>query len=61
MVSDGAVEALVFDGVRQVAVAYRLTVYDAAYLALALRRGVPLATLDELIRTSRAADVAVSP
>jgi predicted nucleic acid-binding protein len=29
-----------------------LTVYDAAYLELALRRGLPLATLDEDLRTA---------
>ena len=28
---------------------YELTVYDAAYLELALRRGLPLATLDEAL------------
>jgi len=27
--------------------AHRLTVYDAAYLELALRRGLPMATLDK--------------
>jgi predicted nucleic acid-binding protein len=27
-----------------------LTVYDAAYLELALRRGLPLATLDDALR-----------
>jgi predicted nucleic acid-binding protein len=31
---------------------HRLTVYDAAYLELALRRGLPLATLDEELRTA---------
>ena len=29
---------------------YGLTVYDAAYLELALRRGLPLATLDGALR-----------
>jgi predicted nucleic acid-binding protein len=29
---------------------HRLTVYDAAYLELALRRGLPLATLDKELR-----------
>jgi predicted nucleic acid-binding protein len=29
---------------------HRLTVYDAAYLELALRRGLPLATLDRELR-----------
>jgi predicted nucleic acid-binding protein len=31
---------------------YDLTVYDAAYLALALSRGVPLATLDDHLRAA---------
>ncbi len=36
----------------------RLTAYDAAYLDLAARRGVPLATLDERLQSAcRAADV----
>jgi len=30
--------------------AYGLTAYDAAYLELALRKGVPLASLDEPLR-----------
>jgi predicted nucleic acid-binding protein len=42
------------------AAAHGLTVYDAAYLELALRMGLPLATLDEpLARASRASGVAV--
>ncbi|MFN8638027.1 MAG: type II toxin-antitoxin system VapC family toxin [Dehalococcoidia bacterium] len=37
-----------------------LTVYDAAYLELAIRRGVPLATLDAaLARAAREASIAV--
>jgi predicted nucleic acid-binding protein len=39
-----------------------LTVYDAAYLELAVRRGVPLATKDvELARAARRAGVTVLP
>ncbi len=34
------------------AVQHRLTVYDAAYLELALRRGLPLATLDQELRAA---------
>jgi len=37
---------------------YRLTLYDAAYLELAQRRKLPLATLDEdLIRTGKTLDM----
>lgn len=35
---------------------YRLTVYDACYLELALRRGLPLATLDAELRTTAEAE-----
>ena len=31
---------------------WNLTVYDAAYLELALRRGIPLATLDDALKKS---------
>ena len=44
----------------RLALDHRLTSYDAAYLELALRHGLPLATLnDELIRASKAAGVTV--
>lgn len=36
----------IFSDVHRLAVAFRLTSYDAAYLELAQRRGLPLATLD---------------
>jgi predicted nucleic acid-binding protein len=52
--------ARVFPDVHSIALTYRLTSYDAAYLELALRRDLPLATLDDdLIRASRAAGVSV--
>jgi predicted nucleic acid-binding protein len=35
---------------------HRLTLYDAAYLELALRRGLPLATLDGELRTAAMAE-----
>jgi predicted nucleic acid-binding protein len=35
---------------------HRLTLYDAAYLELALRRGLPLATLDRELRVAARAD-----
>lgn len=44
--------------VHRLAVAYRLTSYDASYLELALRMSLPLATLDdELIAASKASGV----
>jgi predicted nucleic acid-binding protein len=43
------------------AMQYGLSTYDAAYLELALRRGVPLATLDSaLIAAARTCGVALS-
>ena len=36
----------------QLAARQRLTLYDAAYLELARRRGLPLATLDRELRTA---------
>ncbi len=48
----------IFTDVHQLAVAYRLTSYDASYLELALRKNLPLATLDnELIAASKASGV----
>jgi predicted nucleic acid-binding protein len=35
-----------------IAETFGLTMYDAAYLELALRRGLPLASLDEQLRTA---------
>jgi predicted nucleic acid-binding protein len=35
---------------------HRLTVYDAVYLELALRRSLPLATLDEDLRRAASAE-----
>jgi predicted nucleic acid-binding protein len=47
--------ARVFSDVHRLALDHRLTSYDAAYLELAQRRNLPLATLDdELIRASKA-------
>jgi predicted nucleic acid-binding protein len=39
-----------FNGILQTARRHRLSSYDAAYLELALREGLPLATLDEDLR-----------
>lgn len=46
--------------VHRLAMAYRLTSYDASYLELAQRKNLPLATLDgELIAASIASGVAL--
>ncbi len=42
--ADAECVARVFGDVHRLALAYRLTSYDAAYLELALRHGLPLAT-----------------
>jgi len=50
--------AAVFDDVFKLAEQYTLTIYDAAYLELAIREHLPLATLDkELRKAARAAGV----
>jgi predicted nucleic acid-binding protein len=60
IVADAESAARIFNGVHRLALDHRLTSYDAAYLELALRHGLPLATLnDELIRASKAAGVTV--
>jgi predicted nucleic acid-binding protein len=46
--------------VHRLAVTYRLTSYDASYLELALRKNLPLATLDsELIAACKASSTAL--
>ena len=40
----------------RLAARHKLTVYDAAYLELAQRRGLPLATLDKELRRSAKAE-----
>jgi len=42
----------VWTGTSQLAEQHRLTLYDAAYLELALRLGLPLATLDQDLRAA---------
>jgi predicted nucleic acid-binding protein len=55
---DSASRETTFGKVFACAEKYRLTMYDAAYLELALREGVALATLDNDLRTAaRAAGV----
>lgn len=50
-----------FAGVWKLAVSHRLSIYDAAYLDLAIRRQLPLATLDEsLARAASAEEIALA-
>ncbi len=49
---DAEGESKVFSEVLTLARAYKLSTYDAAYLELAMRRGLPLATLDARLRTA---------
>jgi predicted nucleic acid-binding protein len=50
----------VFGHTISLAKAYRLSSYDAAYLELALREGLPLATLDkDLLRAAKRSDVEI--
>ena len=42
--------------VSELAIKHRLTVYDASYLALALRLGIPIATFDEALAHAAAAE-----
>jgi predicted nucleic acid-binding protein len=44
-----------FDPILGLARAHALTAYDAAYLDLALRRGLPLATLDDDLKKAASA------
>jgi predicted nucleic acid-binding protein len=46
IIFDDETWARAWEDIVQVADAYRLTAYDAAYIELALRRALPLATLD---------------
>jgi len=41
-----------WDATSKLASRHRLAIYDAAYLELALRRGLPLATLDQELRVA---------
>ncbi|MBP6700284.1 MAG: type II toxin-antitoxin system VapC family toxin [Halioglobus sp.] len=50
----------VFGHTISLAKAYHLSSYDAAYLELALREGLPLATLDkDLLKAARRSDIAI--
>ena len=57
---DSQTEARAWNDTLELARRHKLTLYDAAYLELAVRRGLPLATLDgELRRAAEAERVAV--
>ena len=58
-IDSGGTERILAD-VHRLAIAHRLTSYDAAYLELALRQNLPLATLDaDLIRACKQAGAVV--
>src|SRR3954447_4177928 len=50
IVVDGETTARAWGNTLGLARAHNLSAYDAAYLELAMRRGVPIATLDEKLR-----------
>ena len=55
---DAATTSHALSAILQLARRYKLSAYDASYLELALRRGIPLATLDEdLQRAAKKAGV----
>ncbi len=52
---DGDTDAQAWSGTRHLAIAHDLTLYDAAYLELAVRRARPLATRDtDLVKAATA-------
>jgi predicted nucleic acid-binding protein len=53
---DPETDAHAWDATSQLAHRHRLSVYDAAYLELAIRRDVPLATLDSALRIAARAE-----
>ena len=54
--SDENTEALRRGATLRLASRHRLTVYDAAYLEMALRRGLPLATVERELRAAAKAE-----
>lgn len=52
----------VFNQISKLAQQHRLSVYDASYLELAIRNGIPLVTFDTKLRTAaEAAGIEVKP
>jgi len=54
--SDSETEKRAWRSTLRLAERHRLTVYDAAYLELAMRRGLPLASLDRELRAAAQAE-----
>jgi len=52
IIVDGLTDARAWSGTLDLADRFRLTVYDSAYLELSLRRDMPLATLDQDMRSA---------
>lgn len=53
---DAETDAHAWGGAMRLATRHGLTLHDAAYLELALRRGLPLATLDRELRAAAQAE-----
>lgn len=53
---DGETDHHAWGATAKLAARHSLTLYDAAYLELARRRGLPLATLDQQLRAAAAAE-----
>ncbi len=62
IITDTETDDRAFREILSLAHTYDLTTYDAAYLELAIRRGIPLATLDKtLVAAARKTDVGILP
>lgn len=60
--TDGAAVEASWQNTRSLAHKHKLSVYDAAYLEMAIRHGLPLGTLDGQLRAAAIAeDIAVIP
>lgn len=58
--TDTATHSQAFGRTLSLARAYKLSTYDAAYLELALREGIPIATLDkDLLKAARKAQIKI--
>lgn len=58
---DSETPGRIFDGIWKLAARHRLTIYDAAYLDLAIRRQLPLASLDDsLARAASSEGIALA-